>query len=84
MADKGKPVGKVFSYYSQIGVAAIELTAGLKVGDKIRIKGDTTDFEQGVDSMQVEHDSVEKAKKGDSVGIKVKDKVRHNDIIYKL
>lgn len=78
-----KPVGKVISYYSKINVAAINLEGSLKVGDKIRLKGHTTDFEQTVDSMQIEHKKVEKAKKGDSIGIKVAERVRPNDMIYK-
>ena len=82
MAEE-KPIGKVSSYFSHIGVAAIELKDKLKVGDKIRIKGSTTDLTQTVSSMQIEHDSVKEAKKGDSVGIKVNDKVRPNDLVYK-
>ena len=80
---EAKPIGKVSSYFSHIGVAAIELKDKLKVGDKIRIKGSTTDLTQTVSSMQIEHDSVKEAKKGDSVGIKVNDKVRPNDLVYK-
>jgi len=78
----GKGVGKVFDYFSRIGVAAIKATGGLKIGDKIRIKGNTTDFEQRVESMQAENSPIEKAKKGDDIGIKVKDRVRKNDIVY--
>ncbi|MEK6841466.1 MAG: EF-Tu/IF-2/RF-3 family GTPase [Nanoarchaeota archaeon] len=78
-----KPIGKVSSYFSHIGVAAIELTDKLKVGDKIRIKGSTTDLTQEVTSMQIEHKPVKEAKKKDSVGIKVNDKVRPNDLVYK-
>ncbi|AJF62375.1 MAG: Translation elongation factor-like protein [archaeon GW2011_AR20] len=78
-----KPIGRVSSYFSHIGVAAIELTDKLKVGDKIRIKGATTDLTQTVDSMQIEHKLVKEAKKKDSVGIKVNDKVRPNDLVYK-
>ncbi len=81
---KGKEVGKVFSYFTHIGVAALKMTGNLKVGDKIRIKGATTDFEQKVDSMQIEGKDVEKVKKGDDVGIKVKDRVRPNDLVYKI
>jgi len=81
---QGQEIGKVFSYFGNIGVAAIKLTGELKVGDKIRIKGATTDFEQEVDSMQIEHDSVEEAKSGDEAGMKVKDKVRPGDKIYRL
>lgn len=78
-------IGKVASYFSKIGVAAIDITKGtLKVGDKIHIKGHTTDIEQDVDSIQIEHQSVPEAKPGDSIGIKVKDKVRDHDIVYKM
>ena len=80
---EAKAIGKVISYYSGIGVAAIDLTGKLKVGEKIRIKGTTTDFTQEIESMQIEHESVDEAKKGDSIGIKVQDKVRVNDMIYK-
>ncbi len=77
-------IGKVADYYAKIGVAALELTASLKVGDKIHIKGHTTDFEQMVDSMQVEHQSVPEAKAGDSIGIKVKEYCRDKDVVYKV
>jgi translation elongation factor EF-1alpha len=78
-----KEIGEVFSYYSKIGVAAIKINGSLKKGDKIHIKGSTTDFEQTLDSMQIEHKSVDKAKKGDDLGIKVIDRVRPGDKIYK-
>jgi translation elongation factor EF-1alpha len=78
-------IGKVASFFSKIGVAAIDITKGtLKVGDKIHIKGHTTDIEQDVDSIQIEHQNVPEAKPGDSIGIKVKDKVRDHDIVYKV
>ena len=77
------PVGKVEKFFGKIGVAAIRITAGaLKKGDRIRIKGHTTDFEQTVDSMQVEHATVESASVGDEIGIKVKEKVHENDTVY--
>ena len=77
------PTGKVEKYFGKIGVAAIRITAGeLKTGDTIKIKGHTTDFEQTVDSMQVEHATVQKAVVGDEVGIKVKEKVHENDTVY--
>jgi len=82
MADE-KQIGKVFSYFNKIGVAAIKLDGALKVGDTIHIKGHTTDFEQKVESMQIEHKEVKSAKKGDDIGIKVKDRVRPGDIVYK-
>ena len=71
------------SYYSKMGVAAIDLTDKLKLGEQVRFKGATTDFTQAVSSMQIEHKAVKEAKKGDSVGIKVEDKVRPNDMVYK-
>jgi translation elongation factor EF-1alpha len=78
-------VGKVQSYFRKIGVAAINIVAGkLSVGDTIRIKGHTTDFTQTVDSMQVEHEQVQTAKPGDSIGIKVKEPVRDHDTVYRV
>ena len=78
-------VGEVFTYFSKIGVAGIKITKGkLRIGDKIRIKGATTDFEQVVESMQIEKTPVEEAEAGQSVGIKVKEKVRKGDKVYKL
>jgi putative protease len=78
-----KPIGKVSSYFSNINVAAIELTDKLKIGDTIKIKGSTTDLIQQVDSMQIDKVIVKEAKKGNSVGIKVNEKVRANDLVYK-
>ena len=76
-----KEIGKVSTYFSHVGVAAIKLASGLKVGDKVHIKGHTTDFEQKVDSIQIENSSVKEAKKGDHIGIKVSEKVRPNDSV---
>ncbi len=77
-------VGKVSDYFAKVGVAAVELTGSLSVGDTIHIKGHTTDFEQKVDSMQIEHQNVEKANPGDSIGIKAKERVRQHDVVYKV
>lgn len=83
--DKGEEVGEVFNYFEKPSVAAIKLTGSLKVGDKIRIVGgEDTDFEQEVDSMQVEHESVEEANAGQGVGLKVKEKVREGYKVYKV
>jgi len=76
-----KEIGRVSSYFSHVGVAAIKLSGSLKVGDKIRIKGATTDFEIPINSMQIERKDVKVAKKGDHIGIKVLDKVRPNDAV---
>ena len=76
-------VGMIQDYFAKIGVAAIGVTAhGIKVGDELHFKGHTTDFNQKVDSMQVEHAAVTEAGVGDSVGLKVNDRVRHGDKVY--
>ena len=80
----GEEVGTVTHYYSHISVAVIDITGKLKVGDKIRIKGHTSDFTQNVDSMQIEHDKIQEAKAGDAIGMKVKDHVREHDKVYKI
>ena len=77
-------VGVVSDFFARINVAGINLSAPLRVGDTIRIKGHTTDFEQTVESMQIEHEQVEEAKAGQSVGIKVKDRCRHGDEVFKI
>ncbi len=77
-----KEIGKVSSFFSHVSVAAIKLTKVLKVGDKIHIKGNTTDFEDTISSMQIEKKEVKKAGKGDHIGIKVPEKVRPNDTVF--
>mgnify|MGYP000571893271 CR=1 FL=1 len=83
MAEE-KPIGKVTHYFTKIGVAVIELDDELKVGDTIAIRGATTDLTQKVDSMQIEHKNVEVANKGQSIGLKVQDRVREGDTVYKI
>lgn len=82
MASDGKIVGQVVHYYGGLGVGIIKLEGSLKVGDKIRVKGSTTDFVQKVGEIQVDHKEIEVGKKGQEVGIKVEDKVRENDEVY--
>jgi translation initiation factor IF-2 len=77
-------VGNVSEFFSRPVVAGIELTGPLKRGDKIKIKGHTTDLELSVDSMQIDGKTVSEAKSGDSVGIKVPDRVRPGDTVYKV
>ena len=81
MADE-KEIGRVSGYFSHVGVAAIKLSSTLKVGDKVRIKGHTSDFEVKVGSIQIERTPVKAAKKGDHIGIKVPEKVRPNDAVF--
>jgi translation elongation factor EF-1alpha len=76
-------VGHITHFFTKIGVAVVELTAPLAVGDRILIKGPTTDLEQVVESMQIEHENIERAEAGQSIGLKVKQRVRETDIVYK-
>ncbi len=80
-----KKVGEVIKFFGKIGVAAIRLKEGsLKVGDNIHIVGHTTDVSQAIDSMQVENKNVQEAGPGADIGIKVKDRVRENDTVYRI
>jgi putative protease len=84
MAEE-KKIGHVFRFFAKPSVAAIELTDGdLSIGETIRIRGHTTDLEQVVDSMQIDLKDIEKAEKGQAIGIKVLDRVRPNDVVYKV
>lgn len=76
-------IGRITHFFSKINVAVIELKARLNVGDTIAIKGPNTDFEQVVDSMQIEHENVQHAEKGQSIGLKVAQRVRETDAVYK-
>jgi translation elongation factor EF-1alpha len=76
-------VGNVTHFFSKINVAVLELTAPLEVGDKILVKGPTTDFEQVVDSMQIEHKNIQKAEAGQSIGLKMVEHARERDVVYK-
>lgn len=78
-----KPVGKIKHYFNKIGVAVIELSDELKVGDNISIEGSEA-FEQKVDSMQIDRAPVESATKGQAIGLKVIDKVREGDSVFKI
>ncbi|MFH1646201.1 MAG: translation elongation factor-like protein [Chloroflexota bacterium] len=79
-----KEVGKVMDFFARPVVAGIDMSGKLKVGDKIHIKGHTTDVEMVVESMQIDNKDVTQSKKGNSVGIKVPDRVRPGDTVYKV
>ena len=81
---KEKEIGKIVHFFSKISVGVIELSDDLAVGDTIHIKGATSDFDQPIDSMQVEHENIEKAGKGQAIGLKVNEPVREGDIVYKI
>lgn len=80
MADK--KVGEITHYYDKIGVAVVEVSSPIKVGDRIKIVGHNDEFEQTVASMQVEHESIQQAKKGDAMGMKVDQPVKKGDKVY--
>lgn len=77
-------IGKIAHYYGNISVGIIELLDTLKVGETIHIKGHSSDFTQGVDSMQIEHTTVSEAKTGDSVGIKITQKAHPGDSVFRV
>lgn len=81
---EGTKIGRVFNYFEKAGVAAVELSDKIKLGDTVRIVGGDSDFTQIVDSMQIDGKFVESAKAGDRIGIKVCDKVHKGSIAYKV
>jgi len=82
---KEEKIAKIVKYFAKPSVAAIEITEGyLTIGDRIKIKGHTTDFEDTVTSMQQDNRDIEKALPGQMIGIKVKERVREDDILYKI
>ncbi len=83
MAEK-ELVGKITHYFDKIGVGVIELSADIKQGDQISVEGATTNFTQPVDSMQVEHQNINEAKSGQSIGMKMSEKVRPGDQVFKV
>lgn len=81
---KEKGLGKVSHYYTKLKVAIIKLKDGLVSGDKIHVLGATSDFSQKISSMQIKHEKIEKAKKGQTIGLKVKEHAREGDTVYKV
>ncbi len=77
-------VGTITHYYTDLSVAVVELSENLNVGDTIHIQGATTDFTQDVGSMQVDNKPIEEAEAGDAVGMKVENRVREGDNVYKV
>ena len=82
MDKKGKKVGIITHYYTNLGVGIIKLDSDVKIGDKLYFSGNTTDFEQVLDDMQYDHKGVEVGKSGQEVGVKVSEKVRDGDEVY--
>ncbi|MGD2142190.1 MAG: translation elongation factor-like protein [Candidatus Bathyarchaeota archaeon] len=84
MSKTLEKVGEVTHYFTRIGVAVVDVSSPIKLGDRIAIKGMTTNFDMTVKSMQIEGKDIEEAKPGDDIGMKVDDRVREGDIVYKL
>ncbi|KKT91196.1 MAG: hypothetical protein UW92_C0016G0005 [Candidatus Jorgensenbacteria bacterium GW2011_GWA2_45_13] len=79
---KSKPIGAVTHYYGGLSVAIVKFTTTVEVGARLHFKGATTDFTEAIKSIQYDHADIPKAKKGQEVGIKVKNKVREGDQVY--
>jgi len=77
-------VGKIIHYYNKIGVAIVDVSAPLKVGDTIKISGHDKEFTQTVNSIQIEHQQIQSAKKGDQIGLKVDQPVKEKDLVYRV
>ncbi len=82
MAEEAKQIGEITHYFSHLGVGIFKFNRAVKVGEKIHIKGATSDFIQAISSMQYDHKDIEAAKKGQEVGIKIDEKVREGDKVY--
>jgi hypothetical protein len=76
-------IGRITHFFSKIAVAVVELTVSLAVGDRILVKGPSTDFEQVVESMQIEHENIPRAEAGQSIGLKMAEHTREGDRVYK-
>ena len=77
-------VGKVVHYYPKIGVAVVELSGELKVGDSVSFEGASTNFSQTISSMQVEHEKIDSAASGQAIGLKLEERARAGDSVYKI
>ncbi len=83
-SETAEPIGKITHYFGKIGVGVIELTNGsLKVGDTVKIKGGDREFEQTVNSMQIDRNDVQSAEAGQAVGIKIDQLAKEDDLVYK-
>ena len=84
LGEQLQEVGRVVHFFGHINVAVLEVTNTISVGDKIAIKGPTTDIEQTIESMEIEHAKVKQATAGQSIGMKVQGRVREHDTVYKI
>lgn len=84
MEPQYEKIGSITHFYSKPSVAVVELSAPLNKGDKIVIRGSTTNIEQSVDSMEIEHKQISSAQAGQSIGMKVLGRVRESDVVYRV
>jgi translation elongation factor EF-1alpha len=84
MPDEKKLIGKITHFFTNINVAVIELSDALRIGDKLSFEGATTNFEQKLDSMQIHNKPVNEARKGDAIGVKVRERVREGDQVFRI
>ncbi|MBD3205836.1 hypothetical protein GF319_05755 [Candidatus Bathyarchaeota archaeon] len=84
MPESKSKVGEITHFFTDINVAVIELTDTLEEGDRIKVEGATTDFEHTVRSMEIEHEHVEIAEAGQSIGLKIPQRAREGDTVYKI
>ena len=82
--EEGKLIGKVTHYFDHVGVAIVDLLETLNIGDTIRIIGGEVDFTQEVESMEIDHEKIKTAKNGDSIGMKVSERVKDGYQVYKI
>ena len=82
--QESKPIGKIVHYFGKIGVAIIELADGLKVGDKVKIAGPTGEFEQTIDSLEIDRNKIQEAAAGQVIGVKVSQKAKEGSAIFKV
>lgn len=79
-----KEIGKVSHYYDKIGVMVVKLTDKVSVGDKVKVKRGDEEFEETIESMQIEHENIDKAKKGDEIAIKVSGEAKEGAAVYRV
>ena len=79
-----EPIGKISAFFAHPSAAIVELTAPLRVGERIYVKGHTTDFQQVLESMQLDHQPVQEAAVGHAIAIKMQERCRKGDVVYKL
>ena len=84
LPGEGRPIGKITHYFSKIGIAVVKLSDNLKVGDSIRVIGGGKDFEQIVESIEIDNKKTGVAKSGEDIGLKIDQKVKKNYSVYKL